>query len=80
MASLVIRQIPESVKTKLKERAARHGRSMEEEVRSILKAAAAEQEEEGPNFLQALHEAFAPFGGFEFERIQEPVREPPDFS
>jgi phosphopantothenoylcysteine decarboxylase / phosphopantothenate---cysteine ligase len=40
MASLTVRQLDDKLKTLLRLRAARHGRSMEDEVRVILKAAA----------------------------------------
>jgi antitoxin FitA len=36
MAQLVVRNLEDNVKTRLKRRAARHGRSMEDEVRDIL--------------------------------------------
>ena len=39
MAQLIIRRLEQSVKTKLQSRAKRHGRSMEEEVREILRDA-----------------------------------------
>jgi plasmid stability protein len=39
MAQLVVRNIEDKVKQRLKRRAARNGRSMEEEVREILRAA-----------------------------------------
>jgi len=39
MAQLVVRNLEQSVKTKLQKRAKRHGRSMEEEVREILRDA-----------------------------------------
>jgi plasmid stability protein len=39
MAQIVVRNIEDSVKTRLKRRAARNGRSMEEEVRAILREA-----------------------------------------
>ncbi|MBK8457852.1 MAG: Arc family DNA-binding protein [Phyllobacteriaceae bacterium] len=39
MAQLVVRRIDESVKSRLAERAARHGRSVEAEVRAILQDA-----------------------------------------
>lgn len=42
MVQLVVRQIEEEVKTRLKRRAANHGRSMEEEVRHILRNAVKE--------------------------------------
>jgi plasmid stability protein len=39
MAQLVVRKLDDDVKERLRERAARHGHSMEEEVREILLAA-----------------------------------------
>ncbi|MEO5338725.1 MAG: plasmid stabilization protein [Magnetospirillum sp. WYHS-4] len=39
MAQLVVRNLEEDVKAGLRRRAARHGRSMEEEVRDILRNA-----------------------------------------
>ncbi|HTS40088.1 MAG TPA: bifunctional phosphopantothenoylcysteine decarboxylase/phosphopantothenate--cysteine ligase CoaBC [Xanthobacteraceae bacterium] len=42
MASLTVRQLADSVKTRLRLRAAQHGRSMEDEVRTILGRAADE--------------------------------------
>ena len=39
MATLTIRNLPEATKRALKERAARHDRSMEAEVRDILQSA-----------------------------------------
>ncbi|HEX3439457.1 MAG TPA: plasmid stabilization protein, partial [Pseudolabrys sp.] len=42
MASLTVRQLDERLKKLLRLRAARHGRSMEDEVRSILRDAADE--------------------------------------
>ncbi|MGI8577395.1 MAG: FitA-like ribbon-helix-helix domain-containing protein [Nocardioidaceae bacterium] len=40
MTALHIRNLPESVVTALRERAARHGQSMQQEIRQILEAAA----------------------------------------
>jgi phosphopantothenoylcysteine decarboxylase/phosphopantothenate--cysteine ligase len=42
MASLTVRQLDESLKKRLRLRAARHGRSVEDEVRTILREAASE--------------------------------------
>jgi plasmid stability protein len=44
MAQLVVRDLEQSVKTRLQRRAQRHGRSMEEEVRDILRNAVNETE------------------------------------
>jgi antitoxin FitA len=79
MASILVRQIPDFVKAKLKARAVRHGRSMEEEVRDILKCAAAE-DPAASKWVADIHERFAKLGGLEVpERNREPIREPPDF-
>jgi len=42
MAQFVVRQLEEDVKSRLQQRAKRHGRSMEEEIRQILRSAARE--------------------------------------
>jgi plasmid stability protein len=44
MAQIVVRKLEDSVKTRLQRRARRNGRSMEEEVREILRSAAHEPE------------------------------------
>ena len=43
MAQLLVRNLEEDVKRRLKRRAARHGRSMEEEARDILRSALKEE-------------------------------------
>jgi antitoxin FitA len=47
MAQFVVRNIETSVKAGLKRRAERHGRSMEEEVRDILRSAVHERDAAG---------------------------------
>jgi antitoxin FitA len=44
MAQLVVRNLEAGVKSRLQRRARRHGRSMEEEVRDILRDAAKEED------------------------------------
>ena len=44
VAQFVVRQLEDEVKARLKQRAKRHGRSMEEEVRQILRSAALDPE------------------------------------
>lgn len=46
MAQLVVRNIENAVKARLQRRAKRHGRSMEEEVRDILRSVVDEDEDE----------------------------------
>ena len=48
MAQLIVRSLEDDVKERLQRRAALHGRSMEEEVRSILRAAADQDVEARP--------------------------------
>jgi plasmid stability protein len=43
MAQFIVRDLEDEVKARLKRRAAQHGRSMEEEVRHILRDAVKEQ-------------------------------------
>jgi antitoxin FitA len=44
VGQLVVRNIENTVKTRLQRRAKRHGRSMEEEVRDILRSAVSEED------------------------------------
>jgi antitoxin FitA len=73
MASITIRQLEETTKRKLRIRAARHGRSMEQEAREILKTALSQPEDQPKDLGKAIHDLFAPFGGVELEI---PPREP----
>jgi antitoxin FitA len=54
------------VKERLRVRAARHGRSMEAEVRAILTDAVAEPKE-APGLLQAIMDRFSGLGGVELD-------------
>src|SRR5690349_16374424 len=61
-----IRNLDDEVKERLRVRAARHGRSMEAEVRTILTDAVAEPRE-APSMFQALMDRFGELGGIELE-------------
>jgi antitoxin FitA len=77
MASITIRQLEESTKRRLRIRAARHGRSMEQEAREILKSVLSKPEEQPRDLGKAIHDIFAPFGGVELEiPPREPIPEP----
>ncbi len=78
MSTLTIRQLNEHTHARLRERAAKHGRSVEAEVRAILDAAVDLPEE---NILLALHATFAEVGGVDLEVSErtEPPR-PVDLS
>jgi len=80
MPVLTIRNVPDETKSRLRIRAAEHGRSMEAEVRAILDSALCPPEPP-ENLGQAIHRRFAKFGGVELELPERtPAREPPDFS
>ena len=80
MPSITIRNLEASVKSKLRVRAARHGRSMEEEARDILRGALAEKAERRTNLFEAIRRRVVPLGGVELDiPARGPVREPPHF-
>ena len=62
MAQLVVRSIENAVKQRLQRRAARHGRSMEEEVREILRGALHEEEEPAGGLGTEIAALFAQAG------------------
>lgn len=64
MSTLTIRQLNEHTHARLRGRAAKHGRSVEAEVRAILDAAVNLPEE---NILLALHATFTEAGGVDLE-------------
>ncbi len=73
MASLSIRDLDDAVREKLRIRAARHGRSMEAEVRDILTDAVAE-DAPGIDLFSALTDRFTRLGGVELDL---PIRSTP---
>ena len=80
MASITIRNLDDEVKTRLRVRAAKNGRSMEEEVRLILCEAVEPETVPAKGLGTAIHELFKPFGGVELELPhREAMRELPRF-
>jgi plasmid stability protein len=78
----MVRNLDDSIKRKLRVRAAAHGRSMEEEVRQILTATVSVPPETGEHIADAIRRLFAPFGDdFELDIPPRlPERDPPDLS
>ena len=79
MATITIRNLDETTKANLRLQAARHGRSMEEEVRQILRKAvnpAAPSEGLGTH----LQHRFGALGGVELEPTHLQDRPVPDFA
>ena len=80
MSSITIRRLDESIKKRLRLRAAQRGRSMEEEAREILKAALATDPADEENLVHTIRRRIAPLGGVELPEIpREPMREPHGF-
>ena len=78
MASITIRRLDDAVKTKLRLRAAGHGRSMEEEAREILKAGLTAKRLSRLNLAESIRRHVAPLGGLELALPpREAVRRPP---
>ena len=75
MASITVRNLDEGVKMRLRVRAAGNGRSMEEEVRLILRDAVG-RKPGSRNLAEAIRARIAPLGGVDLEL---PPREPPPF-
>ena len=80
MASITIRRLDDDLKERLRQRAARHGRSMEDEVRELLRTSLAMETAEPVNLAERIRARFAPLGGVDLDLpAREPVREPPRF-
>ena len=78
MASITIRNLDERTKSRLRVRAAHHSRSMEDEVRTILRTALAEESPNSPDLASAVRARFEGLGGVELQLpAREPMRDPP---
>ena len=62
MAQFIVRDLEDDIKVRLKRRAERHGRSMEEEVRDILRNAAKEENRPVPRLGSRIAARFARTG------------------
>jgi antitoxin FitA len=80
MATLTIRQLDERTKTRLRVRAAHHGRSMEEEAREILRSALTTSSPVKGNLAESIRRRFAAFGGAELRLPRrDAMRQAPGF-
>lgn len=73
MAAVSIRDLDDKVRERLRVRAARHGRSMEAEIRAILTEAVSETDDR-PGLFPTLVDRFGGLGGAE---LQVPPRATP---
>jgi plasmid stability protein len=80
MGSILIRKVDEQLKRKLRLRAVKHGRSMEDEARDILRCALAKEAQPPRNLYDSIRARIEPLGGVDLPRLpREPVRDPPKF-
>jgi antitoxin FitA len=80
MAQLLVRNLDDDVKTRLQNRARRHGRSTEEEVREILRNAVRSEGNAKPPFGSRLAGRFAALGLDEdIPELRDQPAQPADF-
>lgn len=81
MASITIRRLDDTVKAKLRVRAAGHGRSMEEEAREILRAGLRVRSASPPDLAESIRRYVEPLGGVDLAiPPREAIRRPPKFA
>lgn len=80
MGSILIRNVDDRLKQKLRLRAAKRGHSMEDEARDILKTALAKETQAPKNMYEAIRKRIDPLGGVDLPALpRDPMREPPKF-
>ena len=78
MASILIRRLDETLKARLRVKAAHHGRSMEEEAREILRKGLQANAPKELDLATAIRRHVLPIGGIELVLPRrEAVRKPP---
>jgi plasmid stability protein len=79
-AAITIRKLEPSVKEQLRMRAAKHGRSMEEEAREILRTALDQSDAHPVDLATSIRRRFAAIGGVELSiPARAAIRRPPNF-
>ena len=80
MASITIRNFEDALESRLRVRAAVHGRSMEDEARDILRSALSREPARPGNLAASIRARFGPLGGVKLPTVaRDPVRETPTF-
>lgn len=80
MAQFIVRNLEDDVRDKLRELARRHGQSMEETVRDILRRAVMRQEEPCPQLGSRIAARFASLGlNDDLPELRGQTIEPPSF-
>jgi antitoxin FitA len=80
MASITIRRLEDATKERLRIRASRHGRSMEEEARRILNTVLAGKGNSERSLAHSVQRRFGALGGVDLADVpRQPMRRPPKF-
>ena len=78
MASITIRNLDDEFKARLRVRAAHRRRSMEDEVRHILRTALSQESREAANLGEMIQRRFQALGGVKLKLPHRPpIRKPP---
>jgi plasmid stability protein len=78
MGRLLIRQLDDVTKRRLRMRAAKKGHSMEQEAREILRTSLTSDVRENEHFVDAIRRRIAPLGGVDLPVIPRgPIPDPP---
>jgi len=79
MATMTIRNIDDELKTRLRVRAALHGRSMEEEARDILRSSLSAETPRTASLAESIRSKMRPLGGIELDLPPREGIRPPDY-
>ncbi|MUG98385.1 plasmid stability protein [Scytonema sp. UIC 10036] len=80
MTNITIFNIDDNIKNLLQQRASKNGRSLEEEVKEILRQALCENQQTPVNLVNMIEKRFAHLEDFELGEItREPMRPAPTF-
>jgi antitoxin FitA len=80
MANITIQNLDDVLKSRLSERAAVHGRSIEDEAREILRTVLEENLQSPKNLAESIRSRFTAFESFDLPEIpREAIRNPPSF-
>lgn len=70
MSTMILRNLDKRLKQRLNVRAAAHGRSIEDEAHDILRAALAQEGEDGRSLVQAIRARIEPLGGIDLQFLE----------
>lgn len=80
MINLTLHNLDETLKASLEKQAKKHGRSLEEEAKAILRTVLIENPDTSLNLASTIWKRFTTFGDFDIPNIpRDSLREPSNF-